>query len=159
MTLLLEAPRIIMVKKYISKGSDETKEIGFRLGRLLGPGDIVGLYGELGSGKTTLVKGIARAFGIEDRDIVSASFTIITQYSTKPPFSHIDLYRIEKTTELDDIGFWDQIKGDGISVIEWAEKTEGRLLDEIIKVKLKSLNEEMREITIEVKDEKDWHNL
>ncbi|MEW6162548.1 MAG: tRNA (adenosine(37)-N6)-threonylcarbamoyltransferase complex ATPase subunit type 1 TsaE [Nitrospirota bacterium] len=145
--------------KYISKGPDETKEIGFRLGRLLRPGDVVGLYGELGSGKTTLVKGIAKALGIEDKDIVSASFTIIAEYNTTPPFSHIDLYRIEKDSELDDIGLWDQIGSDSISVIEWAEKAEGRLPEKMIKVRLKSLGEEMREITIEGRNEKDWDNL
>lgn len=149
----------LLVKKYISKGPDETKEIGFKLGKLLGPGDVVGLYGELGSGKTTLVKGIAKALGIDDKDIVSASFTIIAEYNTTPPFNHIDLYRIEKDTELDEVGFWDQIGGDGISVIEWAEKAEGRLPEEMIKVRLKFLGEEEREITIEGEDEKDGDNL
>lgn len=147
------------MKTYISKGPDETKEIGFKLGSLLRPGDVVGLYGELGSGKTTLVKGIAKAFGIEDKDIVSASFTIITEYNTTPPFSHIDLYRIEKDTELDEVGFWDHIKGDGISVIEWAEKAEKSLPEEMIKIRLKFLSEEIREITIEGKDAKDWNSL
>lgn len=145
--------------KLISKSPDETKDIGFKLGRLLRPGNIVGLYGELGSGKTTLVKGIANAFGIEDKDIVSASFTIITEYDTTPPFSHIDLYRIEKDTELDEVGFWDHIKGDGISVIEWAEKAEKNLPEEMIKIRLKSLSEEIREITIEGKNAKDWNSL
>jgi len=147
------------VKTYISNGPDETKEIGFRLGSLLRPGDVVGLYGELASGKTTLVKGIAKAFGIEDKDIVSASFTIITEYNTTPPFSHMDLYRIEKDTELDEVGFWDHIRGDGISVIEWAEKAERGLPEEMIKIRLKSLNGEIREITIEGKDAKDWDNI
>lgn len=147
------------MKTYISKGPDETKEIGFKLGSLLRPGDVVGLYGELGSGKTTLVKGIAKAFRIEDKDIISASFTIITEYDTTPPFSHIDLYRIEKDTELDEVGFWDHIKGDGISVIEWAEKAEKSLPEEMIKIRLKSLSEEIREITIEGKDAKDWNSL
>jgi tRNA threonylcarbamoyladenosine biosynthesis protein TsaE len=146
------------VKKYISKSPDETKEIGFRLGRLLRPGDVVGLYGELGSGKTTLVKGIAKAFGIEDKDIVSASFTIITEYNTTSPFFHIDLYRIEKDSELDEVGFWDHIRGDGISVIEWAEKAEKSLPEEMIKIRLKSLSGEIREITIEGKDAKDWNS-
>jgi tRNA threonylcarbamoyladenosine biosynthesis protein TsaE len=146
------------VKTYISNAPDETKEIGFKVGRLLKSGDVVGLYGELGSGKTTLVKGIARAFGIEDKDIVSASFTIITEYNTTPPFSHIDLYRIEKDSELDEMGFWDHIKGDGISVIEWAEKAEKSLPEEMIKIRLKFLSEEIREITIEGKDAKDWNS-
>jgi len=147
------------MKKYISRGPDETRGIGLGLGRLLRPGDVVGLYGELGSGKTTMVKGIANALGIEERDIVSASFTIITGYDTTPPFSHVDLYRIEKDSELDDIGLWDQIKGDGISVIEWAEKAERGLPDDMVRVSIKYAGENVREITIEGRGEKDRDNL
>lgn len=147
------------LKKFVSKSPDETKEIGFRLGKLLNPGDVIGLFGELGSGKTTLVKGIAKAFGIEEREIMSASFTIIAEYDTTPPFFHIDLYRIEKVSELDEIGFWDYLLGNGISVIEWADKAGKSLPEEIIKIKLKSLNGEMREIIIDGKDPKDWDNL
>lgn len=144
---------------YISKGPDETKDFGFRLGRLLRPGDVVGLYGDLGAGKTTMVKGIASALGIDEREIVSASFTIIAEYDTIPRFSHIDLYRIEKKAELTELGLWDQTGGDSISVIEWAEKAEEGLPEDMIKVRLKSIGENMREITIEGGDEKNWDNL
>src|SRR4030042_6548932 len=140
--------------KYISKGPDETKDIGFNLGKLLKPGDVVGLYGELGAGKTTMVKGIASALGINEREIVSASFTIIAEYDTIPSFSHIDLYRIEKDVEISELGLWDQIGGDSISVIEWAEKAERVLPEDMIRVRLKSVGEHMREIKIEGRDEK-----
>jgi len=145
--------------RFITNSPDETMEIGLRLGRLLKPGDVVGLYGELGSGKTTFIKGIAMALGIENKDIASASFTIIAEYNTKPPFFHIDLYRIEKDTELDDLGLWDQMGGDGISVIEWAEKAGIRLPEETIKVYLKSLGDDKREIMIEGRNEQDRDNL
>ncbi len=148
-----------LIVKYISKGPDETKDIGFRLGRLLRPGDVVGLYGELGAGKTTMVKGIASALGIDEREIVSASFTIIAEYNTIPPFFHVDLYRIEKYDELTELGLWDQIGDDSISVIEWAEKAEKGLPEDTIKVKLKSIGEDIREITIEDRDEKNRDNL
>lgn len=136
---------------YISNSPEETKEIGFRLGKLLKAGDVVGLYGELGSGKTIFVKGIARAFGIEDKDIMSASFTMISQYNTEPIFSHIDLYRIDKDSQLDDIGLWEQIGSEGISVIEWAEKAERWLPEGIIKVHLRPLGNSIREIVIKGK--------
>jgi tRNA threonylcarbamoyladenosine biosynthesis protein TsaE len=144
---------------FFSKGPDETKDIGFRLGKLLRGGDVVALYGELGAGKTTMVKGIAGALGIPEKDIVSASFTIIAEYNTVPPFSHIDLYRIERDAELDEIGLQDQIGDNVISVIEWAEKAERWLPDNTVKVRLKSTGENTREITIEGRDEKDWNNL
>jgi tRNA threonylcarbamoyladenosine biosynthesis protein TsaE len=147
------------MEKYISKGPDETKDIGFRLGKRLSPGDVVGLYGELGAGKTTMIKGIASAFGIDEREIASASFTIIAEYNTTPRFTHVDLYRIEKDAELDELGLWDQIGADNISVIEWAEKAERGLPEDAIKVRFKSFGENIREITIEVRDEKNRDNL
>ena len=147
--------------KYLSKGPDDTKEIGFRLGRLLQPGDVVGLYGELGTGKTVMVKGIARAFGIDEREIVSASFTIISGYDTTPPFVHIDLYRIEEAEEpeLDELGLWEYMGGNSIAVIEWAEKAERWLPEDTIKVTFNPIGELTRDITIEGIDEKDWNNL
>jgi tRNA threonylcarbamoyladenosine biosynthesis protein TsaE len=144
--------------KILSNSPDETKEIGFRLGRLLKAGDIVGLYGDLGAGKTTMVKGIAKAVGIDEMEIVSASFTIIAEYETDPPFIHIDLYRIEQGAELDDLGIRSITGGGSISVIEWAEKARGELQEDIIKVVLQTRDEQKREITIEGLDEKDWNH-
>ncbi|OGW39168.1 MAG: tRNA (adenosine(37)-N6)-threonylcarbamoyltransferase complex ATPase subunit type 1 TsaE [Nitrospirae bacterium RBG_13_39_12] len=143
----------------ISLGPDETKKIGFKIGKLLKPGDVVGLYGELGTGKTMMVKGIANAFGINEREVTSASFTIITEYDTTPPFSHIDLYRIEKDTQLIELGLRDHTGGDNVSVVEWAEKAERDLPEDMIKVRFKSFGENMRKILIEVKDEKNWDTL
>lgn len=144
---------------FTSNSSNDTKIIGYKIGKLLRPGSVVGLYGELGSGKTILVKGIARAFGIKERDIMSASFTIIAEYNTTPHFNHIDLYRIERESEIDEIGLWDYIRKDTISVIEWAEKIDKELPSDTIRVRLKSLGENIREITIEGKDEKHWNNM
>jgi tRNA threonylcarbamoyladenosine biosynthesis protein TsaE len=141
----------------LSNSPDETKEIGFRLGRFLKAGDIVGLYGDLGAGKTTMVKGIAKAFGIDEREIVSASFTIVAEYETDPPFVHIDLYRIESGAELDDLGIRSITGGGSISVIEWAEKARGELQEDIIKVCLQTRDEQTREISIEGLNEEDWN--
>lgn len=149
----------VKMKKHISNGPNDTKAVGFRLGKLLRSGDVVGLYGELGAGKTTMVKGIASAFGIDEREIVSASFTILTEYDTSPPFTHIDLYRIEKEDELDKLGLWDHLEAGNISVIEWAEKAEGGLPEDTIKVRLKFIDENIREITVEGRDEENWDNL
>ncbi len=144
--------------KYISNSPEETKSIGFRIGRLLKPGDIVGLYGDLGTGKTTMVKGIAGAFEIPDKDIVSASFTIISEYDTDPPFIHIDLYRIRDYNELNELGLWDQIGDERISVIEWAEKAEAGLPEDTVKIRLVYTGQNTREIIIEGLDEKNRHN-
>lgn len=145
--------------KLVSSSPDDTENIGFKIGRILKTGDIVGLYGELGSGKTIMVKGIARAFGIERRDITSASFTIIAEYQSNPLFYHIDLYRIENNDDLFNTGIWDCIGDNSISVIEWAEKAEEGLPDDIIKVMIESKGIDQREIIIEGVNEKDWNNL
>lgn len=148
--------------RLLSNGPGETLQYGLRLGRLLHAGDSVCLFGELGSGKTTLVKGIASAFAIPERDITSASFTIVAVYKgtlhhSSVPFSHIDLYRIKDATDLDSIGIEEYIGGDGIAVIEWAERM--RTMEGSITVRLNILDGEKREITIEGIDEKDWNNL
>ncbi len=145
--------------KLISNSPDDTENIGFKLGKILKAGDVAGLYGELGSGKTTMVKGIASAFGISRSDITSASFTIITEYQSDPPFFHIDLYRVEKGNDLDNTGIWEYIRDDSVSVIEWAEKAEDGLTGHIIKVAIEPKDRDQREITIEGIDEKDWNNL
>ncbi len=145
--------------QYISNSPEETVAIGFRLGKILKPGNVVGLYGDLGSGKTTMVKGIARAVGIPERDIVSASFTIIAEYGTNPPFTHIDLYRIDTSGDLIELGIWEHLGNDSITVIEWAEKTEQWLPEQVIKVRLQSMSDTVRTITIEGIHEEDRDNL
>lgn len=131
-----------------SKSEAETKEIGRRLGAKLKAGDVVCLYGELGSGKTIMAKGIASAVGIDERDITSPSFTIISEYEGAVPFYHIDLYRIGHERVVD-LGLEEYLSGEGISVIEWAEKAENELPDKSIKIHLSYTGDNSREIDIE----------
>jgi tRNA threonylcarbamoyladenosine biosynthesis protein TsaE len=143
--------------RLLSNSPEETVEAGSRLGRILKAGSTVCLFGSLGSGKTTFVKGIGRALGIPERDIMSASFTIVAEHDTDPPFYHIDLYRIKDDADLESTGVYDFIGGDGIAVVEWAEKlepSEGSIL-----VSINFLQDESREIIIEGIDEKDWNNM
>lgn len=134
--------------KFQSNSETETREIGFRLGKKIKRGDVVCLYGELGSGKTTMVKGIARALGISERDITSASFSIIVEYDSDIPFYHIDLYRIEHN-EVASLGLHEYMGMEGISVIEWAERAEKEIPDNRIKVTLEYTGEDSREIRVD----------
>lgn len=134
--------------KLNSKSEVETKEVGRNLGKRLKAGDVVCLYGEFGAGKTTMVKGIASAIGIDERDITSASFTIISEYKGVTPFYHIDLYRVEPDS-VQALGLHEYLGKDGISVIEWAEKGGGEIPDGCIKVRLNHINENSRGIEIE----------
>jgi tRNA threonylcarbamoyladenosine biosynthesis protein TsaE len=109
----------------------------------------LGFYGELGSGKTTMIKGIAIGLGVKEENLVkSPSFIMINEYKGRYPIYHIDLYRIKNTEEILSIGLDDYLYGDGVCLIEWAEKAEKELPENIIKVELEVINPEERKITI-----------
>lgn len=137
-------------EKTISNSPEDTKAEGKRLGIRLIKGDTVCLYGELGSGKTTFIKGIGEALGIPEREISSASFIIVSEHEAKIPFYHIDLYRIEKPEDIDSTGIYDYVMADGITVIEWAERLP--VIEGCIKVMINFISEGKREIVIEGKE-------
>jgi tRNA threonylcarbamoyladenosine biosynthesis protein TsaE len=137
-----------MKKKYISRSAKDTLSIGQGLGHKAGPGEVFALFGELGSGKTVIAKGIARGLGVED-EVTSASFTLLEIYSGRVPLYHFDLYRIESAAELDRLFFDEYWEGEGVSVIEWADRALGRLPEGSVTIRIKSLNETEREIIIE----------
>lgn len=134
--------------KVKTHSEEETKQLGFKLGQKLNPGDIVCLYGELGAGKTIFVKGIAKSLGIPEREITSASFIIIAEHQGKIPLYHIDLYRISPG-EVYEIGLFDYLSLDGISVIEWAERVENELPEQAFKVRFVYTADREREIEIQ----------
>lgn len=105
------------------KGLEASKEFGVKLGRLLKSGDIVCLNGDLGAGKTTLSKSIGLALGVEDY-ITSPTFNLINEYNGRLTMYHFDVYRLDKVDDLYDLGFDEYFYGDGVCVIEWAEKIE-----------------------------------
>lgn len=145
--------------KLLSRSPAETETAGFRLGRLLAAGMLVKLYGELGAGKTTMVKGIARAFGIERDNVISPSFTIITEYDSSPRLYHLDLYRIAGSRDLESTGIWDCIGQDSIAVIEWPEHADDALPNNALSVRITHKGLDEREIEIDGINEEDWHNL
>lgn len=106
-----------------SKSAIETRRFGALLGALLEPGDVVLLVGGLGAGKTVFVQGIGEGLGVKDV-INSPTFTILKEYSGRVPLYHFDLYRVEDPDELVAIGFEEYFDGDGICVVEWAERGE-----------------------------------
>lgn len=147
--------------RIITKSSSETVAAGLKLGSLLklrSKGGTVFLYGDLGAGKTTLIKGIASVFGIPERDIGSASFVIIAEHETSPPFYHIDLYRVERENDIDGLGIWEYIDSGGVAVVEWAERLL-EIPEDAIKIKINYVDENAREIIIEGIDEKNWNNM
>lgn len=115
----------------------ETVELGRKIGALLGPGDVIALTGSLGAGKTTLVKGLATGLGIGDtRKVRSASFLLIAEYKARIPIYHFDAYRLEGASEMYDLGCDEIFWGDGVSVVEWADRVEGCLPEDYLKISM-----------------------
>ncbi|MCF0103854.1 MAG: tRNA (adenosine(37)-N6)-threonylcarbamoyltransferase complex ATPase subunit type 1 TsaE [Eggerthellaceae bacterium] len=108
--------------EYISNSGEDTIAFGKGLGKLLDPGDCVVLDGELGAGKTQITKGVAKALGIS-RDVVSPTFNILIKYdSGLIDLNHFDLYRLEDSGELEDIGYFEVLEDNSITLIEWGLK-------------------------------------
>ena len=132
-------------KEYTSKSPSETWDIGEQIGKKARPGEVYALYGELGAGKTQLVKGIARGIGLVDwQYVVSPSFTIMNLYEADFSLCHVDLYRIEGG-EVESLDLEEFLKT-GIVVVEWAERAawpEGA-----IRVEFEVVGEEERRIRI-----------
>ena len=132
-------------KEFISKSPSDTWDIGEYIGKQARPGDLYTLYGELGSGKTQLAKGIARGIGVADWEyVVSPSFTIMNLYEGNFLLCHVDLYRIE-SAEVDDLNL-EEFLQKGIVVVEWAER--GCLWNDNIEVHVESTGEKERKIVI-----------
>jgi len=126
-----------------TKGPDETHSLGKLVGSLLVPGDVVAITGELGAGKTTFIKGLAEGTGVSDF-VSSPSFVIINEYSGKIPFFHVDLYRLNDLSEIEDIAIEEYFERKGIVAIEWAEKLKSLLPGKHIKIDIEATNESER---------------
>lgn len=128
---------------------EETAALGERLAEGLAPGDVVGLVGELGAGKTCFVKGVATGLGVVG-NVKSPSYTVINVYEDgRLPLYHIDLYRVSSSADFDSIGLEEYIYSEGISVIEWVDNVVGLESDCTVIVTLKYAEAEgAREIEI-----------
>lgn len=136
---------------YITSSQEETFDVGYELGKKAKKGDIFGLIGDLGTGKTILAKGIAKGLGINE-EITSPTFTLLEVYEAAIPLYHFDLYRISDDSELENLFFEEYWYGDGVSVIEWAERAMKRLPNDIFIIKLEYTGKNRRKIIIEHPD-------
>lgn len=117
-----------MTKTIITNSEDETAAVGYELAATLSAGDMLLLYGDLGAGKTALVRGLAEGLGVSRDEVSSPTFTLIQEYrGGRLTLFHVDLYRIEDPREFDELGL-DEIAEDGVLAIEWAEKLAARLM-------------------------------
>jgi tRNA threonylcarbamoyladenosine biosynthesis protein TsaE len=119
-----------------SRSARATFDLGARLGAALAPGDVVALVGDLGAGKTQLVRGICRGAGVPDEEVSSPTFAIVAAYHGRIPVHHADLYRVADEDELYATGFFDLLGGTGAVLVEWADRIAGALPDARLEVKL-----------------------
>lgn len=136
--------------KILTKRPEDTLRLGEILGGCLSAGDVVALVGELGSGKTCMTQGIARGMGVpSENPVTSPTFTLINEYPGKRAMYHLDVYRLSGPVDLEDLGYEEYFYGDGVVVIEWAEKIESLLPEEkCYLIHLRYIDENTREIRV-----------
>lgn len=108
--------------EYHTHSEGETEAVGEALGKRISPGTVIAFTGDLGAGKTAFTRGLARALGVTDR-VTSPTFTIVNEYEGgRLPLFHFDMYRLESSDELFDIGWEDYLRRGGVCAVEWSEK-------------------------------------
>jgi len=132
--------------------AEETRRFGEKLGHQLGPGDVVALFGDLGSGKTCLIQGVCRGLGVPGV-VNSPSYKIINEYMGRCPVYHLDFYRLHGREDLLALGYEEYFYGEGVCLIEWAEKAADLLPPQRVEVSLKRGIGTRRKITIRRVDE------
>ena len=138
------------LSRTVRSGSpEETHGLGLRLGQLLQPGDFVGLVGDLGAGKTHLVRGVAEGAGVSRSEVASPTFAIVYPYRGRLPLYHADLYRLADYDELYATGFLDLVGGDGAVLVEWLDRIPEAAPREYLRLTLRETGEESREVVAE----------
>jgi len=139
--LEFSAARSLM--KFITKSTEETVELGRKIGKTLQPNDVVALIGDLGAGKTTLAQGIAQGLGVKEY-VTSPTFIIINEHQGRIPLYHIDLYRLETPGAIEDLGIQEYFSKGGVCVIEWAERLGELRPSNIKSIEIKVMSEDER---------------
>jgi len=132
-----------------TSSAEETEALGARIAERLAPGDVVLLSGELGTGKTTLVRGACRALGVPG-PVTSPTFTIGQRYGDgRLPVSHLDLYRLQSLEGEDPALLEDYLRPEGVAFVEWPAAGSGRLKRPALEVRLSHVSEQRRRIEID----------
>ena len=142
--------------QFLSQNPEETRALAARLGALLAPGDVVALNGELGSGKTEFVHGLAEGLGVPPNVVASPSFTLVHEYPGRVPLVHLDLYRLEDLPPelLPDLE--EYLAGDRVVAVEWARRLAPLLPGDYLEVDLEITGEDERRFTFTGHGERSW---
>jgi tRNA threonylcarbamoyladenosine biosynthesis protein TsaE len=134
-----------------SRSPHETKSWGRRLASILEGGELLGLIGDLGAGKTCFIKGLARGLSLREEDILSPTFTMIQEHHGRFPLYHIDLYRLEEAT-LNDLGLREYLFSKGVAAVEWFERLRGGAEMEYLSVRISYAGANLRRIEFSAGD-------
>jgi tRNA threonylcarbamoyladenosine biosynthesis protein TsaE len=129
------------------RSAADTQALGARLGATLGPGDIVACVGELGAGKTCFLQGVCRGLDVTS-DVTSPTFVLVNVYRGRVTVHHVDAYRTESLAELRDLGLPEMLHGDGVTLVEWADKLLPLLPPRTMTVAITGLGDDPRRIDI-----------
>jgi tRNA threonylcarbamoyladenosine biosynthesis protein TsaE len=143
-----------------TRSVDETQKLGKSIGTALTDGTVLALTGDLGSGKTAFVQGLARGLEVPDNYyITSPSYTLINEYPGRFPLLHVDLYRISDPMDMENIGIYEILYDNGVVAIEWADRIDQKFLTDSINIHFEITNTETRKICIDVNNLKDMYSL
>ena len=106
------------------RSKTDTERLGRAIGQVLRGGEVIALTGELGAGKTCMVRGIAQGVGLSSEEVSSPTFTIIQEYASHPSIVHVDLYRLNDPSEIEDIGLSSYFDTNHVVIIEWADRAK-----------------------------------
>ena len=134
--------------EWTSRSEEDTRAFGERVGAALSAGDVVGLIGELGTGKTTLIQGLAKGLGIEAHHVKSPTFVLAREYQGRVPVTHLDGYRLEGESSVVWLDLEWMFSPRKITVIEWADRFEGCLPDDWLEVRLSHKTTHHRQLAV-----------
>lgn len=137
-----------MKLEIITRSEAETETAGAALAKGLRPGTVIAMYGELGAGKTALVRGLAAGLHSSAR-VTSPTFTIVNEYPGDLELFHFDMYRLGSSDELFDIGWEDYLSRDGVCVVEWSENVSDAFDGTELRITIDKLSDTERKITVE----------
>lgn len=143
----------------ISNSAKETEDIAKRLAKTLKAGDVLALIGSLGSGKTVFVKGLAKGLGCMKSVVLSPTFVLMRQYEGRLILNHFDLYRLTSIRQLQEIGYEEYFYGDGVAVIEWANRIKEALPKEYLKIEFRIINRNKRLVKFMPKGKQYAYNI
>ena len=134
--------------EYITTSSEQTEAVGAALGAVLKPGTVIAYTGDLGAGKTAFTRGVARGLGAMER-VTSPTYTIVNEYlSGRLPLFHFDMYRLESSDDLWDIGWEDYLQRGGVCCVEWSENVADAM-ENALYISIEKTGQDSRKITID----------